>query len=66
MDLAAPPRFAYFMADGTNQDSPTSSPERVPLGSWARLYTLCCVLAIVVMALLYWFAQAYNIRPVAN
>jgi len=66
MDLAGPSGFAYSMADGTNQNSPTSSDERVPLGSWPRLYTLCCVLAIVVMVLLYWFAQAYNVRPVAN
>lgn len=46
------------MADGTTQESPE---ERVPLGSWPRLYTLCCVLAVVVMALLYWFASHYNV-----
>ncbi len=47
------------MADGTTQES---SQERVPLGSWPRLYTLCCVLAVVVMALLYWFTSHYNVQ----
>lgn len=36
--------------------------DRPPLGSWPRLYTLCCVLAVLVMALLYWFSSHYNVR----
>jgi len=51
------------MADGTTQEP---SEERVPLGSWPRLYMLCCVAALVVMALLWWFAAHYNVRPTAN
>ena len=39
--------------------------ERPPLGSWARLYGLVAAFAIVVMALLYWFTQTFNI-PLAS
>jgi hypothetical protein len=46
------------MVESTPADSPT---ERPPLGSWPRLYTLCCVLAVVVMVLLYWFTSHYNV-----
>lgn len=48
------------MVDSMSGDSPT---DRIPLGSWARVYTLCCVLAILVMALLYWFSSHYNVQP---
>lgn len=63
MDLKSAPRFAYYMADGTTQEP---SEERAPLGSWPRVYVLCCVVAVVVMVLLYWFASHYNVRPTAN
>lgn len=59
MDLTGTARFAKRMADGTTQES---SQDRVPLGSWPRVYTLCCVLALAVMALLYWFASHYNVQ----
>ena len=59
MELIGVARFAYYMADSTTDDSPQ---ERAPLGSWPRLYALCCVLAVVVMALLYWFSSHYNVR----
>lgn len=36
--------------------------QRPPLGSWAAVYTLCCVLAVLVMAALYWFSQTFNIQ----
>ncbi len=35
---------------------------QAPLGSWPRLYALCCALAVVVMALLYWFTAHFNVR----
>ena len=35
---------------------------RQPLGSWSLLYVVCCVLAVVVMALLYWFTSHFNVR----
>ena len=35
------------MADSTEEGT---TPDRPPLGSWARIYTLCCVLAVLVMA----------------
>lgn len=47
------------MADSTEEGT---KPDRPPLGSWPRIYTLCCVLAVLVMALLYWFSQAFNVR----
>jgi len=47
-------------------DQPPADPARgvppPPLGSWARTYALVCVLAVVVMALLYWFTAHYQIR----
>ncbi|MFK7739239.1 MAG: hypothetical protein AB8H80_02860 [Planctomycetota bacterium] len=36
--------------------------ERPPFGSWARVYALCCTLAVLVMALLYWFTMHFNMR----
>ncbi|MCK5944450.1 MAG: hypothetical protein KAI24_20850 [Planctomycetes bacterium] len=42
--------------------TPTPPGTRAPLGSWPRLYTVCCVLAVVVMALLYWFTSHFNVR----
>ena len=59
MDLASDARFAYPMADSSADGT---QPERAPLGSWTRVYTLCCVLAVLVMALLYWFSRAYNVN----
>ncbi len=46
------------MTDGT-REPPTARP---PLGSWARLYALVCVLAVVVMLILWWFSSRYNLR----
>lgn len=43
-------------------DHEPARPARPPLGSWARLYALCCVIAIVVMLLLYWFTSHFNVR----
>jgi len=40
--------------------NPPESPP--PLGSWSLLYVVCCALAVVVMALLYWFTAHYNVR----
>ena len=37
------------------------SEERPPLGSWARLYALVVVTAVVWMSLMYWFTEAWNI-----
>ena len=31
-----------------------------PLGSWPLFYALTCVLAVVYIALLYWFTTAFN------
>ncbi len=33
---------------------------RPPLGSWARLYLLVCISAILMMALLYWLTASFN------
>ncbi len=38
--------------------TPTEPP---PLGSWAATYAVACGLAIVVMALLWWFTNHYQI-----
>ena len=35
--------------------------ERPPLGSWAKTYALVCVLAVVMIAVLYWFTAAFQI-----
>ena len=32
-----------------------------PLGSWARLYALVLIAAVLVMLMLYWFTTAWNI-----
>jgi hypothetical protein len=45
------------MVDGSHE-----SPARPPLGSWARLYALVCVLAVLVMAILWWFSSSFNVR----
>jgi hypothetical protein len=42
--------------------TPSPHESRAPLGSWPLLYVLCCVLAVVVMALLYWFTSQFNVR----
>ena len=42
---------------------PSNPPEsQQPLGSWPMLYVACCVLAVVVMVLLYWFTSHFNVR----
>jgi hypothetical protein len=38
---------------------PVSPP---PLGSWARLYALVAVCAVLVMLVLWWFSASFNIR----
>ena len=43
----------------TDDASTTSRP---PLGSWTRIYLLCVGLALLVMALLYWFSSHFNVR----
>ena len=50
------------MADGTLGEPPHEHSEPEPLGSWTRLYVLVCVLAVAVMALLWWFSAHYNVR----
>ncbi|MFT4512044.1 MAG: hypothetical protein ACI89X_003107 [Planctomycetota bacterium] len=47
------------MADSSAEGT---QPARPPLGSWTLVYTLCCVLAIAVMAGLYWFSRAFNVQ----
>jgi len=43
--------------------TPSSQPhDAPPLGSWARVYTLVCALAILVMVLLWWFTAHFNVR----
>lgn len=44
--------------------SPVEPPP--PFGSWARTYALVCLLAVAVMALLYWFTAHYQIRQVGE
>ena len=41
---------------------PSTDAQRPPLGSWARVYALVCVLAFLVMALLWWFTAHFNVR----
>ena len=41
---------------------PPVAPNRPPLGSWPRTYLLVCVLAIAVMAVLFWFSSHFNVR----
>jgi len=31
-----------------------------PLGSWSRLYALVCCVAVLYIALLYWFTAVFN------
>jgi hypothetical protein len=42
--------------------APPPASERPPLGSWPRVYALVCVLAVVVMLLLWWFTAHFNLR----
>ena len=49
------------MADRPDGE-PAANATRPPLGSWALLYVVVCVLALVVMLLLYWFTQRFNLR----
>lgn len=46
------------MADG----SPERPSRTAPVGSWPLTYALVCVLAVLVMAVLYWFAAHFNVR----
>lgn len=39
-------------------DPPDGAP---PLGSWARLYALVAAVAVVVIALLWWFSVTWNV-----
>jgi hypothetical protein len=39
---------------------PTDDPERPPLGSWPLTYALVIVLALLVIALLWWLTVAYD------
>jgi len=41
---------------------PPPDTTRPPLGSWARVYALVCVLAVLVMLLLWWFTAHWNLR----
>lgn len=53
--MARPPRMR---ADSTPM--PTDDPERPPLGSWPLTYALVIVLALLVIALLWWLTVAYD------
>jgi hypothetical protein len=35
--------------------------ERPPLGSWSLVYGLVCVVAVAIMALLYWGTVSLNL-----
>ena len=50
------------MAVGYHSMTGEPAPTRPPLGSWPLLYATCCALAVVVMALLYWFTAHFNVR----
>lgn len=41
---------------------PPAAPNRPPFGSWPRTYLSVCVLAVVVMVVLYWFSSHFNVR----
>lgn len=41
--------------------APAAPEPRPPLGGWPRVYALVCVLAIAVMALLWWFTSRYDL-----
>lgn len=42
---------------------PPPPPEvRAPRVQWSLIYLACCVLAVLVMALLYWFSTRFNVR----
>lgn len=44
-------------------DGPPESPcPTAPRAGWPLVYALVCVLAVLVMAALYWFAAHYNVR----
>ncbi|MGC6487001.1 MAG: hypothetical protein ACON4Z_05120 [Planctomycetota bacterium] len=34
---------------------------RAPSARWPLLYAVCCALAVLVMALLYWFTARFNL-----
>ena len=38
-----------------------ADPERPPLGSWPRIYALTIVLAVALMAALWWFTDTWNL-----
>ncbi len=37
-----------------------SETQKAPLGSWPRFYALTCEVAVVYIALLYWFTAVFN------
>ncbi|MBL8729233.1 MAG: hypothetical protein JNM25_12420 [Planctomycetes bacterium] len=41
---------------------PSPGTDGPPLGGWPRVYALVCVLAVVVMLLLWWFTAHFNLR----
>lgn len=63
LDRGGAKGFASCMATTpTRAPSESPPPHEPPLGSWARTYALVCLLAVAVMALLYWFTAHYQIR----
>jgi hypothetical protein len=40
---------------------PAPPPEAPPLGSWPRTYATVAVLAVLVMALLWWLTARFNV-----
>ena len=57
-----PPGTRPPVAVGYEPMTGEPAPTRPPLGSWPLLYATCCALAVVVMALLYWFTAHFNVR----
>lgn len=58
-------RRAADSRDGEDDDEVAERdtlPSRVPLGAWWRLYLLCAVAAVAVLALLWWFSHSFNVR----
>lgn len=60
LDHTGVARFACTMADPDLGPAPELPP---PLGSWAATYAIVCLLAVCMMALLWWLTAAYQIRP---
>jgi hypothetical protein len=57
LDRTVPARLSIVMS----QPPPDGTQAMPPFGSWPRTYAVVCLLAVAVMALLWWFTARWQI-----